>query len=201
MPPLPKNDIKIIVRIRGGLNIARSGAAAVAAAITAAACKNEVKREADTTCPNYQQKIVVVSTPEEENATKYVRIKELCIAGDAHAAAAYRAAPHEACKGIIRNVPLSEGPEAPSRKIVNPRNPLALAGKRIKESGTVIVAFDGYKVPNYVRNMHPERNVGRRKALWACLLRLIRDENQKVGFVDASFNEERKVFTVVVVDN
>ncbi|KAK8769656.1 hypothetical protein V5799_013879 [Amblyomma americanum] len=369
MPPLPKNDIKIIVRIRGGLNIAKIGAAALADAITAAACIDELKREADTICPNYQQNIVVVRTPEEENATKYLRIKELCIAGDTHAAAAYRAAPHETCKGIIRNIPLSEGPEALSRKIVNPRNPLALAAKRIKESGTVIIAFNLYKVPKYVRadmitvlgvliesngantltiqkiisktenavrlvkrvanrqtglkedslirfmhafvlchftyvaamhkwkpsekkkldtqirkitkkvlgvplctsndrllqlgihitldeiaeaqdrtqmvrlsttsagrqilrelgvpqekisqldvgiplkvrqryevkpvlrNMHPEQNVGRRKPRGACLLRLIRDENQKVGFVDASFNEERKVFTVVVVDN
>ncbi|KAK8774895.1 hypothetical protein V5799_010572 [Amblyomma americanum] len=151
MPPLPKNDIEVIVMIRGGLNIAKIGAAAVADAITVVGCIDEVKREADTICPNYQQNIVVVSTPEEENATKYVRIKELCIAGDMHAAAAYRAAPHETCKGIIRNVPLSEGPEALSRKIVNPRNPLALAAKRIKESGTVIFAFEGYKVPNYVR--------------------------------------------------
>ncbi|KAK8774504.1 hypothetical protein V5799_010960, partial [Amblyomma americanum] len=150
MPPLPKNDIKVIVRIRGGLNIAKIGAATVADAITAAACIDEVKREADTICPNYQQNIVVVSTPEEEIAM-YVRIKELCIAGDTRAAAAYSAAPHETCKGIIRNVPLSEVPEALSRNIVNPRNPLALAAKRVKESGTVIIAFDGYKVPNYVR--------------------------------------------------
>lgn len=151
MPPLPKNDIKIIVRIRGGLNIAKIGAAVVADAITAAACIDDVKREADTICPNFQQNIVVVSTPEEENATKYVRIKDLCIAGHMHEAAAYRAAPHETCKGIIKNVPLSEGPEALHRKIVNPRNPLALAAKRIKESGTIIIAFEGYKVPNYVR--------------------------------------------------
>ncbi|KAH9378092.1 hypothetical protein HPB48_006654 [Haemaphysalis longicornis] len=51
------------------------------------------------------------------------------------------------------------------------------------------------------RSMHPERNVGRRKARGACLLRLIRNKNERVSFVDASFNEERKAFTVVVVNN
>ncbi|KAH9383470.1 hypothetical protein HPB48_024979 [Haemaphysalis longicornis] len=49
--------------------------------------------------------------------------------------------------------------------------------------------------------MHPERNVGRRKARGACLLRLISNKNQRVSFVDASLNEEREAFTVVVVDN
>ncbi|KAH9379419.1 hypothetical protein HPB48_008576 [Haemaphysalis longicornis] len=57
MPLLPKNDIKIIVRIREGLNIVKIGAAAVAGAITAAASLDNVnKREADTICQNFKTK-------------------------------------------------------------------------------------------------------------------------------------------------
>ncbi|KAL1469737.1 hypothetical protein MTO96_040886 [Rhipicephalus appendiculatus] len=36
-------------------------------------------------------------------------------------------------------------------KIVNERNPLALATKRIGNTTAVIIAFDGFKVPNFVR--------------------------------------------------
>ncbi|KAH9374854.1 hypothetical protein HPB48_022646 [Haemaphysalis longicornis] len=49
--------------------------------------------------------------------------------------------------------------------------------------------------------MHPERNVGRRKAMGASLLRLIHDDNKRARFVDASFNEQRAALAVVVADN
>lgn len=65
---------------------------------------------------------------------------------------AYRAAHLETCKGIKRDIPISEGPQALRREIANPRNYVALSSKRIKESGTVIIPFDGYKVPNFVRS-------------------------------------------------
>ncbi|KAH9363038.1 hypothetical protein HPB48_014180 [Haemaphysalis longicornis] len=67
--------------------------------------------------------------------------------------------------------------------------------------GIPLKARQWYHVKPIPRNMHPERNVGRRKARGARLLRLIHDENQRVSFVDTSFNKERKAFTVVVVDN
>ncbi|KAH9379420.1 hypothetical protein HPB48_008575 [Haemaphysalis longicornis] len=82
---------------------------------------------------------------------KYVKIKDLCIAGYIYEAAAYRAVMHETWKRLIRNVPLSRSPQVLHRNIVNPHNPLALVAKRIKESGTVIIAFEGYTVTNYVR--------------------------------------------------
>ncbi|KAH7938815.1 hypothetical protein HPB52_000758 [Rhipicephalus sanguineus] len=151
MPPLPREDIKIVLRIRGGLNISKVGPTMVADAVTTAACIETSKRELDTICPNFQQNIIVVSTPEEENATKYVRIRSILVAGRMHEVAAYRTAPYATCKGIIKDIPRCDGPEVLQRKIVNSRNPLALAAKRIKETGTVIVAFDGYRVPNYVR--------------------------------------------------
>ncbi|KAH7933113.1 hypothetical protein HPB49_008373 [Dermacentor silvarum] len=78
-------------------------------------------------------------------------MKDISINGQAHETATYRAAPHEILKVIIRNVPLSETQDLLTRKIVNPRNPLALAAKRIKETNMVIIAFDGFRVPNYVR--------------------------------------------------
>ncbi|KAH7970747.1 hypothetical protein HPB49_015018 [Dermacentor silvarum] len=78
MPPLPKEDAKIIVRPMGGLNISKVGPIVVAEATWNAVGIDPVKRDSDTMCPNFQQNIMVVSTPCRENATRYVRVE--CIA-------------------------------------------------------------------------------------------------------------------------
>ncbi|KAH7983207.1 hypothetical protein HPB52_010171 [Rhipicephalus sanguineus] len=151
MPPLPRDDIKIVIRPRGGLNISKIGAAAVADAILAAAGISQEDLCHDTLCPNLQQNIMVASTPKRENASRYVRMKQILISGKVHELSAYETAPHSTCKGVIRNIPLQDDPDVIDAKIVNTSNPLALAAKRIAQTGTVIVALDGYRVPNFVR--------------------------------------------------
>ncbi|XP_049522591.1 uncharacterized protein LOC125945068 [Dermacentor silvarum] len=64
---------------------------------------------------------------------------------------AYESAPHATCKGVIRRVDIRDSQSTITRNIVYDRNPLALAAKRIKTSGSVIVLFDGLKVPNFCR--------------------------------------------------
>ncbi|KAH7984368.1 hypothetical protein HPB52_019971 [Rhipicephalus sanguineus] len=150
MPPLPKDDAKIIVRPRGGLNISKVGPTVVAEAIWNAVGIDSATRDSDTMCPNFQQNIMVVSTPSRENATRYVKIECIAVGGRQHEVNAYEAAPHSTCKGVIRGIAPSDGPEELDRKIVNSKNPQALGAKRIKNTGTVVVVFDGYKVPNYV---------------------------------------------------
>lgn len=150
MPPLPKEDAKIIIRPMGGLNISKVGPIVVAEAIWNAVGIDPAKRDSDTMCPNFQQNIMVVSTPCRENATRYVRVECIAVGGQQHDVNAYEAAPHSTCKGVIRGIAPCDGPEELDRKIVNSKNPLALGAKRIKSTGTVVVVFDGYKVPNYV---------------------------------------------------
>ncbi|KAL1467102.1 hypothetical protein MTO96_042383 [Rhipicephalus appendiculatus] len=150
MPPLPREETKVVVRPRGGLCISKVGPSVVAEAIWGAAGLGLDERNADTMCPNPLQNIMVVSTPSQENVRRYVNVEAITVAGQDHEVSAYVAAPHATCKGVIRGIPLSDGPEAIDRKIVNARNPLALGAKRIKSTGVIIVVFDGYKVPNYV---------------------------------------------------
>ncbi|KAL1424109.1 hypothetical protein MTO96_003608 [Rhipicephalus appendiculatus] len=116
-----------------------------------AAGVGEADAGADVMCPNFQQNIIVVSTPDRENATRYTRIKSIVVVGKEHEVSAYEAARHYTCKGVIRGITLSDGSEELERNIINARNPLALAAKRIKNTGSVIVAFDGWKVLNFVR--------------------------------------------------
>ncbi|KAH7954499.1 hypothetical protein HPB49_019218 [Dermacentor silvarum] len=81
MPPLPKEDAKIIVRPMGGLNISKVGPIVVAEAIWNAVGIDPAKRGSDTMCPNFQQNIMVVSTPCRENATRYVRVECIAVGG------------------------------------------------------------------------------------------------------------------------
>ncbi|KAH7967334.1 hypothetical protein HPB49_024039 [Dermacentor silvarum] len=79
MPALPQDDIKIVIRVRGAINIAKVGQLTVTKAICMAACIEPNERSEDTICPNLKQNIMVVSTPSEANAAKYLRIHNISI--------------------------------------------------------------------------------------------------------------------------
>ncbi|KAH7973855.1 hypothetical protein HPB49_005768 [Dermacentor silvarum] len=79
MPPLPKEEAKIIVRARGGLCISKVGPTAVADAIWQAAGLDSATRDNDTMCPNFQQTIMVISTPNRNNAARYVGISSISV--------------------------------------------------------------------------------------------------------------------------
>lgn len=151
MPIMPREECKVVVRPRGGLDIIKAGTTNVADAILRAAGISNEESAGDTICPNVQQNILVVSTPSEANATKYARIQAIRVHDKVHEVGAYRTAPYDTVKGVIRGVPLSDSALVIDRNIVNNRNPLAVGTKRIGETTTVIVAFQGLKVPNFVR--------------------------------------------------
>ncbi|KAH7967340.1 hypothetical protein HPB49_024120 [Dermacentor silvarum] len=70
MPHLPKADTTIVVRPRGGLNLAKVGGPAVTAAIFHATCIAKEEQALDTICTNNHQNIIVISTPNEANIDK-----------------------------------------------------------------------------------------------------------------------------------
>ncbi|KAH8041421.1 hypothetical protein HPB51_015479 [Rhipicephalus microplus] len=150
MPPLPCEETKAIVRPRGVLCISKSGASVVAEAIWSATGLGPEDRNTDTMYPNHVQNFMVVSTSSQENVERYVNVEAVMVDGQRHEVSAYVAAPHATCNRVIHGIPLSDDPGAIDRKIVNARNPLALGAKNIKNTGVIIVLFDGYKVPNYV---------------------------------------------------
>ncbi|KAG0431921.1 hypothetical protein HPB47_021332 [Ixodes persulcatus] len=135
----------------GGLDVAGVDASTVTAAIFAAAGITGEESVEDMTCPKPQQDIVVVSTSKRANADRYTKIRQLYIQGKQHEVNAYETAPHNTNKGVIRGISVEEGHRELDEKIVNPRNSLAVAAKRIGSTTTVIVSFDGLKVPDYVR--------------------------------------------------
>ncbi|KAM7283522.1 hypothetical protein ISCGN_000985 [Ixodes scapularis] len=151
MPQLPKNEIKIIVRPKGALNIPKVGSPTVTAAIFQATQLSPEESQDDTICPNVQQNIVVISTPRPHNADRYVRMKSIHVNGVTHEVNAYEAAPDNTTKGVIRGIPLTDSAQEIEANIINARNPLALAAKRIGSTTTIVIAFDGPSVPHLVR--------------------------------------------------
>ncbi|KAH8036413.1 hypothetical protein HPB51_000336 [Rhipicephalus microplus] len=156
MLPLPCEETKVVVRPRGGLCISKSGASVVAEAIWSLAGLGPEERNTDTMCPNHLQNIMVISTSSQENVKRHVNVEAITVAGQRHEVSAYVAAPQATCKGVIHGIPLSDDPGAIDRKNVNARNSLALGAKRIKNTGVIIVLFDGeclhrYRIPYVVR--------------------------------------------------
>lgn len=152
MPSMPAEEIKIVVRPRGGLDIAKSDPARVAEAIMAAAGITEkAERAEDMMCPNFLQNIVVISTPSMARAKKYVQVGEIEVLGKKHEVNAYGTAAHGTVKGVIRGVPVEDSESTLNEQIVTKHNPTAIGAKRIGTSRTVIVAFEGEKVPRFVR--------------------------------------------------
>ncbi|KAL1482030.1 hypothetical protein MTO96_034053 [Rhipicephalus appendiculatus] len=151
MPHLPRGDYKIIIRPRGGLRVAECGAVRLATSIYQAAAIPTEAQDEDMVCPNLQQNIIVVSTPIEAHADKYQRITRIKVGKDTYETSAYEAAPDYTSKGVIRGIPLEDTARDITANVVTPRNPTALAAKRLSNTTTVIVLFEGFRVPTYVR--------------------------------------------------
>ncbi|KAH6947497.1 hypothetical protein HPB50_019573 [Hyalomma asiaticum] len=148
MPKLPEGDVRVIIRPRDGLNIRATCLVSLDEAIYEAA--GMTREEQIIICPNFTQNIVVVSTPENATAERIRRIKEIRIEAKTHEVNAYVSAPDNTAKGIIRNVPLKYTQAHLLEALVTDRNQSLIHAKRLGSTSTIIVLFNGYKVPTWV---------------------------------------------------
>ncbi|KAG0439666.1 hypothetical protein HPB47_016566 [Ixodes persulcatus] len=148
---MPKEDTKIVMRPRGGLNVGRTEVSIIMSVVMTATRVTKEEAKAHTICTNAQQNIIAVSTPDERRATLYSKVKALNIRGRTHEFSTYRTAPDGTVKGVIRGIAVDDTPEEIAENIVNPYNTLAMEAHRIGNTTTVIVLFPGQKVPNYVK--------------------------------------------------
>ncbi|KAL1467133.1 hypothetical protein MTO96_042362 [Rhipicephalus appendiculatus] len=148
---LPKEEQKIIMRPRGGLCLARLEVDVILSAVITAASVTKTEAMEDTICTNPTQNIIVVSTPDEERANKYATVRSLFIGGKNYETYAYRTAPHGTAKGVIRGIALDATDEEIQNDIVHPANPTALEAHRIGSTASVVILFQGTKVPRSVK--------------------------------------------------
>ncbi|KAH7940036.1 hypothetical protein HPB52_020549 [Rhipicephalus sanguineus] len=142
MPNLPTDD-KIIVRPWDGFNVSHYQKDRVHCCIRNAAGVGRKVAEEDSVCLNERQNVIVLSTPSEGRARRYGGICKLRIGDCEFVASAYRAAPENTSKGLIRGISLDEKPADVVRSLVNHRNPNVLHAKRMGNTTNVIILFDG----------------------------------------------------------
>ncbi|KAH7979442.1 hypothetical protein HPB49_009427 [Dermacentor silvarum] len=110
-PPLPKEDIKIIIRPRDSFNTARYSVAQIGDGILRATGLKPEEVVKDSIRINERRNIVVASAPALERTNKYCAIKELRIGDKTYQVTAYMTAPEHTSKGIIRGIADCDTPE------------------------------------------------------------------------------------------
>ncbi|KAG0415357.1 hypothetical protein HPB47_007469 [Ixodes persulcatus] len=138
---LPKEETKVIVRPRGGLDLAKTPIVNVISAVRTAANLSPAETALDT--------------------QRYANIKSIVVGNKTYEVGAYAAAPHGTVKGVIKGIPLEDSANTINANILNVRNPLARAAQRIGSSTTIIVAFEGLKCTLYRKHFDVCRTCGK----------------------------------------
>lgn len=149
-PRLPRDDIKVVIRPREGMNVARVSEATLRDSVLQAAGLEPAAATEDLLRVNHEQNILVVSTPLLARAERYARIEELKVGENLFSAKAYVTTPDDSVKGVIHNIPAYDSAEDIARSIVYSRNPTAMHARRMGQTNSAIIAFSGKRVPYFV---------------------------------------------------
>lgn len=147
---MDRDEAKVIVRPRGGLVIADLQPTALKRAIVNAAGIDSQTATEDTLYPNTAQNIVVISTPDDDRALKYARIRCIVIDTKAYEVFAYGSLPDYMVKGVIHNIGLQDTQEDIIQNLSYPFNSTFRAARRIGMTKAVVIAFEADKIPQYV---------------------------------------------------
>ncbi|KAL1468808.1 hypothetical protein MTO96_041242 [Rhipicephalus appendiculatus] len=150
LPGLPKDHYRVVVRPKGSLDVRKVSRIKVTQALVMAACLGPPQAEEDIVCANDIQNIFVISTPHARNAEAYAKVKQVRVGETLHEVSTYVTPPGDTCRGVVRGIDPELSDDRLGELFVHARNPKVLGVRRIKQTPTVIVLFDGMKVPNYV---------------------------------------------------
>lgn len=146
-----KDEHRVVFRPRGGLVVSTTAMTALRGAILAAANITYQEAEEDSIALNAAQNIIVLSTPSEKRSFQYGSIRRLTIGECSYETFAYKATPDNTSRGVISGVEHDETDEEITKCIVNKYNPTAMAAHRLGNSTSVVILFEGQKVPHYVK--------------------------------------------------
>lgn len=150
VPALPREDVKIILRPRDGLDLKRCSQALIKDCLLRAAQLKSEEVEDDTLRVNTLRNLLVVSTPSLQRAACYSKVETLTLGNKSHGISAYATPPEDSAKGVIHNIPDTDSADDITRSLVNRRNPTILQARRLGSSNTAIIVFEGVRVPHYV---------------------------------------------------
>ncbi|KAG0445704.1 hypothetical protein HPB47_018175 [Ixodes persulcatus] len=152
LPPLPRDDFKIIIRPRGALNLANLETIHLSRAIAEKTQQHTRDRPNSTTFQvrmDRIQNIAIASTPSED-LTRHIRdIPTLRFGDNEYEVTAYIVAPDDSARGVVRGIPpgttgqeLIDNLYSPGYEILSP--------KMIEKTSTALITFTGRQLPKYV---------------------------------------------------
>ncbi|KAH7961202.1 hypothetical protein HPB52_005399 [Rhipicephalus sanguineus] len=150
LPRLPKDHCRVVVRPQGGMGVRKVTRIKVTQALVTAACLSPPQAEENIVCANEMQNIFVISTPHVRHAEAYAKMKRIRVGETLHEVSTYVTPPGDTCRGVVRGIDPELSDDRLGELFVHARTPKVLGVRRIKQTPTVIVLFDGMKVPNYV---------------------------------------------------
>ncbi|KAH7934425.1 hypothetical protein HPB51_029193 [Rhipicephalus microplus] len=151
LPPLTTDHHRVIVRPGGGLDVRRCNKFKFLQALLLAARLPPTAAEEDIVCTNDTQNIFVISTPSLQTAETYAKVQGIVLMEREHPVSAYVAASGTTSRGVVRGVDADLADSELQRLFVSSHNPTLKGVRRIKDTTTIILLFDGLKVSNYVR--------------------------------------------------
>ncbi|KAL1476848.1 hypothetical protein MTO96_036190 [Rhipicephalus appendiculatus] len=156
LPPLPKDDFKIILRPHQGLPIKDLTAPQVSEAVIMAT-QRKVRGEHFLLRLKPGSNIIVVSTPNQEVADIVRKITTLVINGKQHAVNAYVTAGEDTKKGVVHGLAPHTSPETLLANLrIRTQGVEILRARMLGETKTAVITFYGPIVPRFVYYMGGE---------------------------------------------
>ncbi|KAL1457264.1 hypothetical protein MTO96_027704, partial [Rhipicephalus appendiculatus] len=148
-PPLPADDYKIVLRIRGGLRCADIPLPKLIQAVLKAAALTSSLH--DQYRINSVSNILLISTPDSERTEAYHRIKTIKMDERSFEVVTHITDPSNTCRGVIRNIPMDHTAETILSSLLDyDRLGLILTGRRMGATTSILVTFRGTRVPFYI---------------------------------------------------
>ncbi|KAL1446081.1 hypothetical protein MTO96_044692 [Rhipicephalus appendiculatus] len=150
LPPLPKDDFKIVIRPHQGLPLRSITTPEMAAAVTAA-CKHTVTGEHFLLRIKPGSNIVIISTPEQEVAERLRSITARTLNGRTHAVNVYAATGEEALRGVIHGIPSRTPAETLMANLrVRTQGVEIIQARMMGETKSATLTFCGPTLPRFV---------------------------------------------------
>ncbi|KAH8037727.1 hypothetical protein HPB51_016275 [Rhipicephalus microplus] len=147
LPSLPKNHLRIVVRPGVGLDVRICSQRKVFIALTKAARLPPLATKEDIVSSNLVPNVFVVSTPQEANTLACYTVSEVILTEQRHPVATYLTTLRHFCRGVIRGIDIDFTDADLQCMLRTSCNPAVLGARQIKNTTTVVILFNGLKVP------------------------------------------------------
>lgn len=151
LPPLPKGDIKIIMRPARGLPIKEHSIVEITKAIAEACKGGRQLLHKYVVRPRNGSNILIVSTPDTEAADELRKITKITLRGVSHDITTYVAFSEEEVRGVVHGFPAGTTPQDLMDGLrIRTQNTRIIQARMLGKSKTALITFEGNTVPKVV---------------------------------------------------